>query len=133
MGLPTTLAGTVGFIIFIVFIVAITVPNLNSQDAITIRNMQSGFNTNNTVNSTSTNQSSGFWSFLGEVTGLNGIYDYIIGFFQWGLNFIILALAYLGLFSHVFLTVPPVFYIIFLLIASGLIIAIAKLIFLSGD
>lgn len=132
MGLPTTLAGMVGFIIFVVFIVAITVPNLNSQDAITVRNMQNNFVTNTSVNSSSLNQTSGFWSFIGTVTGLNGVYDFIIGFIQMILNFITLCLAYLGIFTTVFSSVPAVFYVIFLVLASSLIVGIIKLIALRG-
>jgi hypothetical protein len=132
-GLPTSLAGMIGFIIFVVFIVAITVPSINSRDTETIKTLQSNYQQNSTVNSTSLNQSVGFWGFIGNVTGLNGIYDFIVGFFQMIINFIKLALAYLGIFTNVFSQVPSVFYIIFLVLASSLVIGLIKLIFLSGD
>lgn len=132
MGLPTSLYGTLGFIIFVVFIVAITVPSINSKDADTIATLQNNaLIHNNSVNS-SVGQC-GFTCFIGQVTGLGGIYDWIIGFFQMIADFITLALAYVGIFTNVFLTVPPVFYVIFLLVSLSAIVAIVKLIFLSGD
>jgi len=132
-GLPTSLAGMIGFIIFVVFIVAITVPSINSRDTETIKSLQEGYQQNNTVNSTSLNQSTGFWGFIGTVTGLNGVYDYIVGFFQMIINFIKLVLAYLGIFTNVFSQVPTIFYIIFLIVGSSVVIGIIKLIFLAGD
>lgn len=133
MGLPTTLYGTLGFIIFVVFIVAITVPSLNNKDAETINTMQTELFKNDSVNSSSLNQSCGFSCFIGTITGLNGVYDWIIGFFQMIGKFITLAFAYVGIFTTVFLQIPPIFYIIFMLVSLSAIVAIVKLIFLSGD
>lgn len=135
-GLPTTLQGMAGFMIFVVFILVLTVPNLHNDDATSITTAQTDFQAklNSTTNS-STNPTapSGFWSFLGSALGINGIYDFIIGFFQVLISFFMLILTYLGIFVGVSSSLPSIFFVIFAIMASSVIIGIIKLIALSGE
>lgn len=135
-GLPTTLAGMTGFIIFVVFLTIMIVPNLNSQEAEHIKELQNDFNgkMNSTTNlSNNPNVPAGFWSIIGNALGLTGIYDFIIGFFQIIVSFNILLLNYLGIFFSTIAGIPGEFSVIFVIMASSLVIGIIKLIFFSGD
>ena len=135
MGFPQTLSGLIGFTIFLAFLLGIVLPNLNSQEASHIQTLQSNFNTNlnNTITSNQTAEVKGFWGFVGTATGTNGVLDFLTGFFQVGISFIQLVLAYLGIFATAILNLPPVFLVFIALVSSALIIQVIKLIFLSGD
>ncbi|MDD5407072.1 MAG: hypothetical protein PHE73_09065 [Sulfurovaceae bacterium] len=134
MSMPNTLAGIIGFVTFVGIMVALVVPSLPT----TGKQLDDATNTfssklNSTVNGSSSGTASGFWGFIGEATGVNGVYDFIIGFFQIQIAFIELTLAYLGVYVDIVTTVPTPFYVLFLILFDSLIIGIIKLIFLSGD
>lgn len=135
MGLPTTLSGMLGFIIFLIFVIALIAPQLHNADASRLNKAQNDFlkNMNSSVNSTSTSENEGFWGLIGNATGLNGIYDFIVGFFQTAISFIILALAYFLAFIGISGIIPPVFYVFFAIFGAGAIVGIVKLIALRGD
>lgn len=134
MGLPNTLAGITGFIAFIVVIVAMVVPSLpSSGNELNIATNEFKNQLNNSVNGSNGTVQTGFWAFVGNVTGTSGIYDFIIGFFQIQIAFIELALAYLDVYVDIVSTIPAPFYVFFLILFDSFIIAILKLIFLSGD
>lgn len=134
MGLPNTLAGITGFVAFIAIIVAMVIPSLPTSGN-ELNEATDEFKTqlNNTINGSNGTQQVGFWSFVGEATGIAGIYDFIIGFFQIQIAFIELVLAYLGVYLDIVTTIPAPFYVMFLILFDSLIIGVIKLIFLSGD
>jgi hypothetical protein len=134
-GLPTTLAGMAGFIIFVAFLVGLTVPNLNSSDAENVKSLQTEFvsSMNQSTNHSTSTSGSGFWGFVGVATGTNGIYDFIVGFFSMVISFMELVLAYLGIYVLLAGQLPVVFYVLFAVLTSSIIIGIIKLIFIRGD
>jgi hypothetical protein len=135
MAFPQTLSGIIGFIIFVAFIVGMTLPNLNSQEANHITQLQTDFNNklNTSITSNQTSTQTGFWGIIGTATGTAGIYDFIVGFFQIVVTFVQLALAYFGIFGNAIGGLPYPFLVLIALISSALIIQVIKLIFLSGD
>lgn len=136
MGLPTTLAGISGFIIFIVFVVAISASDLYPAQSQIIVDSQNEFydNLNRTTNITATpEESPGFWRTIFGLVGLDGIYVFITNFFSMLVSFIVLQVGYVFLFFGIAGTIPPEFYLLFAILGMSAIIAILKLIFMSGD
>jgi hypothetical protein len=135
MGLPSTLAGIAGFIIFVIFIIGISAtdiyPDETSKIVTSHNNFRAGLNA--TLNATSSTQSeNGFWQNIFGVTGLNGIYNFIVGFMSMVVSFIVMMTQYLLLFIGISATLPTEFYVLFALLMSSSIIAIVLLIFLNG-
>lgn len=133
MGLPTTLAGIMGFFIFIVLILGLGTPDLYPDETQKIRDNQEQFRSqfNQTTNRSTSPPS--FWGSLFGIVGLDGIYNFIIGFFSMLMSFVILIVDYFLMFFGIAGSLPYEFYILFALLGSSLIIGIVKLIFLSGD
>ena len=132
MSLPRTLAGITGYIILVGFVVGMVVAGLPSNQGRiqeSTDNMRNALN--NSVNGTSSQ--SGFWGFVGTATGVGGVYDFVLGFFQIQIALIQMMLAFVGIYIDIFSAIPPAFYIVFILLLDSLIIGIAKLIMLSGD
>jgi hypothetical protein len=90
-------------------------------------------NLNSSTNSTTSTTAGGFWSSLFGIAGLDGIYNFIINFFSILISFIVMIVSYLLLLIGISTTLPKEFYVFFALMGSSMIIAIVKLIFLSGD
>jgi len=135
MGLPQSLAGIVGFLIFIIFIVSISASDVYPDQTKQITDSQNNFiaNFNKTVNTTASQENPGFWGTILGLTGLDGIYNFITNFFSMIVSFVIMVGGYILLFFGISTTIPSEFYVFFALLGSGLIIAVVKLIFLSGD
>lgn len=135
MGMPQTLGGVFGMMVFLAFLIGMIIPDTMSQDAQDVKVLQDSFRDrlNSTVNSNSTGSSEGFWGFVGKVTGLNGIYDFVLGFFQTVIAFIELIFAQFGIFINLSAQVPTTFYVFFALMLTSVFIVVIKLIFLSGD
>lgn len=135
MGLPASLSGIVGFLIFVIFIIAISASDVYPDQTAKITSAQNNFisNFNNSVNTTASSSNQGFWGFIMGATGLDGIYTFIVNFFSMITSFIIMVGGYIGLFFGIATTLPSDFYVLFAIVGSSLIIAIVKLVFLSGD
>lgn len=135
MGFPQTLSGIVGILIFVIFIVSISASDVYPDQTKKITGAQNNFiaNFNSSVNTTATAENPGFWGTILGFTGLDGIYNFITNFFSMIVSFVIMVGGYILLFFGIATTIPSDFYVLFALIGSGLIIAIVKLIFFSGD
>jgi len=133
MGLPQTLAGIAGFMIFIVVILGLTAPDVfPDQSAEIVSTQQDITNAARQV----TNQSTGEQSIASEIlgiAGLDGIYNYISNFLYIIGKFIVIFFQYLAMFLGIALILPPEFYVFFGIMGITTIVAIVKLIFLSGD
>jgi len=133
MGLPQTLAGIAGFMIFIVVILGLTAPDIFPDQSANIVSTQ-----NDITNAAKqvTNQSTGEQSLASEIlgiAGLDGIYNYISNFLYIIGKFIVIFFQYLAMFLGIALILPPEFYVFFGIMGITTIVAIVKLIFLSGD
>lgn len=135
MGLPTTLSGMIGFIIFIIFIIAISASDVYPDETKSITDTQNRFlaSMNKTTNSTATADNPGFWGTILGITGLDGIYNFITNFFSMLVSFMIMVIGYTGLFLLIPSTLPTEFLVIFVILASSIIIGILKLVFFNGD
>ena len=135
MGLPGTLAGIVGMIIFIIFMIGISASDIFPDESQKVRIAQEDFTNalNRSTSSVNSTSEVGFVSKLLGAVGLDGIYDFIRNFLSMLVAFIVMVVQYLLLFIGITTILPSEFYVFFALISSGLIIAIIKLVFLSGD
>ena len=128
MSLPTTLAGLSGFIIFIVFIVSMTATDIYPDETQNIIIKQNEFKdkVNITLNQTEESSVSNlFWPAK--------IYGYVTNGLSSLLSFVGMMLAmFLSMFG-IAATLPLEFYGMFVILFSSLIVAIAKLLFFSGD
>jgi len=129
MGLPSTLAGTVGFIVFVIFIVGIAATDIYPDQSKQAIERQTDFASklNATVNSTTTGSQEGFWN------SIAGVANTILNFFGMIISFIGMVLAYELMFIGIAGTIPSEFLVLFALLQIGLVTAILKLIFMSGD
>lgn len=135
MGLPSTLGGIAGFLIAVIFIIGISATDVFPDESQKIVTSQTDF-TNALNRSTAPVNSStdvGFFGKLLGVVGLDGIYDFIRNFLSLLVAFIVMIVSYLLLFIGIATILPTEFYLLFALIISASIIALIKLIFLSGD
>jgi purine-cytosine permease-like protein len=135
MGLPSTLGGIAGFIIAIIFLIGISATDLYPNQSKNIVTSQNDFTralnqSTQTVNSTS---DVGFFGRILGVVGLDGIYDFIRNFLSMLVSFIVMMVQYVFMFIGIATILPTEFYLLFALMISGTIIALIKLIFLSGD
>lgn len=135
MGLPSSLSGIVGFLIFVIFIISISASDVYPDQTASITNAQNNFiaNFNNSVNTTASTENQGWFDRAMGALGLDGIYSFITNFFSMVVSFIIMVGGYILLFFGIAGTIPSDFYVLFALMGSGLIIAVVKLVFLSGD
>lgn len=126
--IPNSLAGIIGFLIFVVLVLSMSAGDLFPDQTKGISDTQNRFNVNlnSTINSSVT-PATDVWSSIANV------FDTITGFFGVIITFIEMIFQYFFFFIGISLLLPPEFYVFFAILSSGLIIAIIKLIFLSGD
>ena len=132
MALPQTLAGISGFIIFIAVVLGITAADIFPEQTTNIQDTQTNMINVASSMTNGTQEPSTISSILG-IVGLDAIYQYITNFLYIMGSFIVLFFQYLLMFLGIALLVPPEFYVFFAVMGMTSIIAILKLIFLSGD
>jgi hypothetical protein len=135
MGLPSTLGGIAGFLIAVIFILGISATDVFPDQSQHIKASQNDFTSALNRSTAPINSSSdvGFFGKLLGSVGLDGIYDFIRNFLSLLVAFIVMIVSYLFLFVGISTILPSEFYLLFALLASASIIALIKLIFLSGD
>jgi len=131
--LPNTLSGLAGFFIFVVVILGMTAPDMFPDEAGNIVETQTNIVTVAThITNASTQEQSDLASALG-LGGLEGIYHFVTNYLFLLGSFAILMFQYLGMFIGIAVIVPTEFHVFFGILSISTVIAIMKLIFLSGD
>jgi len=131
--LPNTLSGLAGFFVFVVVILGMTAPDLFPDEAAAIGETQANMvRTAASMTNTTTQEQGALAEALG-LGGLEGIYNFVTNYLYLLGSFIVLFFQYLGMFIGIALIVPSEFYVFFGIISISTIIAVVKLIFLSGD
>jgi len=134
MGLPTTLGGIVGFMIATIFIISMSATDIFPDESQKLKTSQMDFaNALNRTTSPGEVSQIGFFERMLGVVGLDGIYDFVRNFLSMLVSFIVMSVQGLFLFIGISAVLPMEFYLLFALIMSSLIVALIKLIFLSGD
>jgi hypothetical protein len=139
MGLPTTLAGIAGFLIFVVLIIGMSASDLYPNETAKIQQTQDNYLNalNISTNTSAPAAPASFWdnpiASVLNLVGLDGIYTAILNFFGMIITFIVMMVGSLFLFMGIASTIPAEVAVFFAIIASSAIIAIVKLIFLSGE
>jgi hypothetical protein len=135
MGIPTTLAGSAGFVIACIFLIGVASTDVFPDQSARIIHSQTDFTNalNQSVAPMDTTTDIGFFGSLLGAVGLNGIYDFIRNFLSLLVSFIVMSMQYVLLFVGISSILPTEFYLFFALIISGSIISIIKLIFIAGE
>jgi hypothetical protein len=123
MGIPSTLAGLIGFVVAVIFIIGMAATDIFPDNSRAIQNSNADLThaLNSTMNITQSEP--GLLSSLLAVPSFLGVI----------IAFIVLMVQYVLLFVGIATILPTEFYLLFALIVIGSIVAIVKLVFMSGD